>query len=129
MRRRWPRISSYLLVAETIQERKKKAELLLSQKESVKIEYNALNVAVHKGNVECARALIIAGADLNGSTMNASALMFAAGKGNFTCLKMLIVAGADVNYADVNFYGITALHSGGHRRICRLCESADHSRG
>ena len=108
-------ISSYLLADETIEERKKKAEIRLQENESVNIQSNALKIAVQKGNVECARDLIIAGADVNDSTMSVSALIFAATKGNLTCLKMLIVAGADVNYA-ANC-GVTALHMaarGGH---------------
>ena len=95
-------ISSYLLADETIEERKKKAEIRLQENESVNIQSNASNAlkfAVQKGNVECARALIIAAADVNDSTFSVSALIFAATKGNLTCLKMLIVAGADVNYA------------------------------
>lgn len=69
-------------------------------------EHNAeghtlLNIACDNGRVECAEALIAAGADVNAKDYNCrSSLHLSCHRGSAECAKLLIKAGADINAID-----------------------------
>ena len=68
----------------------------------------ALILAVVKDHVECVKALIAAGADINANDDNGeNALLWASAWNDWDCLNALIAAGADVNAKDNG--GSTAL--------------------
>ena len=64
-----------------------------------------------KGNVECLKELIAAGADINKEDNDGgTALYSAANQGHVECLKELIAAGTDVNKEDNSFDGLPDSH-------------------
>ena len=101
-------ISTYLVSDKIIEESKYKAKLSLQENDSIPVQFSALKIAAQHGHVECVKALIDAGADVNDCAMNTSVLMQAALKDHVPCLKVLAAAGADVNFT--NARGSNALY-------------------
>ncbi len=67
-----------------------------------------LTLATYLNNLEAAKILVEAGADLNASDVSGTALMGVCFKGHSAIVRYLLAAGADVNAKSEN--GTTALH-------------------
>ena len=75
-----------------------------------KSENDSLLKAAERGHVECVKAVLTAGADVNSEHSNGKTpIIFAAEKGRVECVKAIVKAGADVN--SQNNFGDTALTS------------------